>query len=526
MIPQDKTDHPGKQSYCIGVPPDKGDRERIRRASSEIVQRQAIVPPLPLEKLKTCAADILRSLEFDLSYLPFAVVALSNELWRPIVAAIPYDKRLLLLPQCLKHSQLCEAEIDPLGLLCRHCGQCLIGRFTKRAEELGYAVLVAEGSPVVTALIESGRVQATVGVSCLSVLERVFPYMEAGAVPGIAVPLLVDGCRDTVFDEDGLSEAIEQCSTRECEPVDVTALRTTVQQWFEPQIVKCFFQKDVGHVGELCVDWLCGEGKRYRPILTAGIYSALADTPVTALPESVQRAAVAVECFHKASLIHDDIEDSDTARYEQPTLHHQHGTPIALNAGDYLIGAGYRLLTELECPDHIKIEILRTAAQCHRTLCIGQGEELQIVRQGQAASVEKVLDIFSQKTSPAFEAALHIGAILAGASNEVQTSLSLFSKAVGIGYQIRDDLRDARRGRPDEPLSILASLRRFRPEQAPAEQAQLLLSTCRSDAINALEPIANSACKAFLRKIVTRLFDQSEELECCDAPFRVEESRE
>ena len=57
-----------------------------------------------------------------------------------------------------------------------------------RAEDLGYAVLIAEGSPIVMTLIETGQIEAVVGVSCLSTLEKVFPYMEAGAVPRSRYP--------------------------------------------------------------------------------------------------------------------------------------------------------------------------------------------------------------------------------------------------------------------------------------------------------------------------------------------------
>ena len=53
--------------------------------------------------------------------------------------------------------------------------------------------------------------------------------------------------------------------------------------------------------------------------------------------DGLKKVAVAVECFHKASLVHDDIEDNDAERYGEPALHSQHGVPVALNAGDLLI---------------------------------------------------------------------------------------------------------------------------------------------------------------------------------------------
>src|SRR5262249_60477765 len=87
-------------------------------------------------------------------------------------------------------------------LLCNEGGFCTIQDLEEEDERLGYAVLVAEGSALVMALIQSGKIDAIVGVSCLSVLERAFPYMEAAAIPGVAIPLLQDDCKDTAVDID------------------------------------------------------------------------------------------------------------------------------------------------------------------------------------------------------------------------------------------------------------------------------------------------------------------------------------
>ena len=110
---------------------------------------------------------------------------------------MPFDRRLLLLPKCLRVEDKCPAPFDEFGLLCKQCGLCTIQDLQEEAERLGYAVLVAEGSALVMALIQSGKIDAIVGVSCLSVLERAFPYMEAAAIPGVAIPLLQDDCKDT-----------------------------------------------------------------------------------------------------------------------------------------------------------------------------------------------------------------------------------------------------------------------------------------------------------------------------------------
>ncbi len=93
-------------------------------------------------------------------------------------------------------------------------------------------------------------------------------------------------------------------------------------------------------------------GKRSRPFITLAAYDALKGAPGTlsadgldCCPIPFDAAALAIEAFHKASLVHDDIEDDDTFRYGRETLHRQYGVSTAINIGDYLIGLGYRLVS-------------------------------------------------------------------------------------------------------------------------------------------------------------------------------------
>ncbi|MCE2539442.1 MAG: polyprenyl synthetase family protein [Acidobacteria bacterium] len=113
------------------------------------------------------------------------------------------------------------------------------------------------------------------------------------------------------------------------------------------------------------------------------------------------------------------MEDGDARRYGEPTLHASHGIPAALNAGDYLIGEGYRLLAESEFAPEIRAEMTAIAARGHRTLCLGQGEELAWARNPRPLSSQQVLQIFRQKTAPAFGVALELGAACARAEPEV-----------------------------------------------------------------------------------------------------------
>src|SRR3978361_456487 len=102
------------------------------------------------------------------------------------------------------------------------------------SERCGVAFLVAEGSAIVMSLIQTGKIEAIVGVSCLSVLERAFPYMEAAAIPGVAVPLLQDDCIDTTVDLDWVWDYIHLTSDDQTRRLDLSQLRDDIDFWFTP----------------------------------------------------------------------------------------------------------------------------------------------------------------------------------------------------------------------------------------------------------------------------------------------------
>ena len=123
-----------------------------------------------------------------------------------------------------------------------------------------------------------------------------------------------------------------------------------MQTWFEPAALEKIMGSPTNETETLAQQWLAKEGKRWRPFLAVCVWKSLQEDPLASLPVDLQRIAIAVECFHKASLIHDDIEDGDDFRYGEATLHAARGLPIALNAGDFLLGEGYWLIGECEAP--------------------------------------------------------------------------------------------------------------------------------------------------------------------------------
>ncbi|MGA7394505.1 MAG: polyprenyl synthetase family protein, partial [Terrimicrobiaceae bacterium] len=424
------------------IPQTAHQRNHVLRRVREYVAECNPVPPLPLEELKRHADAMVTFLGCDPVYRDYIGILINNEIWRETLATVPCSRRLLLLPKCLRVESKCPAPFDEFGLLCKQCGLCTIQDLQSEAERLGYAVLVAEGSAIVMALIQTGKIEAIVGVSCISVLERAFPYMEAAAIPGVAIPLLQDDCIDTTVDLDWVWDYIHLTSDDKTRRLDLGALRDEVESWFSTESLAEIMGPISGETEQIAREWLQRAGKRWRPFLTVSAFQALRDTPEAPLPPDIRKIAVAVECFHKASLVHDDIEDQDAERYGQETLHQDYGVPVALNAGDLLVGEGYRLLAESAATPAQKAEMIRVAASGHRRLCLGQGAELCWARRPEPLSAIEVLDIFRQKTAPAFEVALQLGAVYSGKAEEVREALHAYSEALGIAYQIRDDLDD------------------------------------------------------------------------------------
>ncbi len=544
-----------------GVPPTKTERDSVKQWVERYVEKVKPVPPLSMEELTEHIRTIREEHGIDESFRDFMAVLLNSAVWRDQLASIPYERRLLLLPKCLRLEEKCPAPFDEFGLLCKTCGLCSIQDFQAEAERLGYAVLVAEGSALVMQLIQTGKVEAIVGVSCLSVLEKAFPYTEAAAIPCIAIPLLQDDCKDVNVDLDWVWDVIHLTSEDRTHRLDLDGWRETVQSWFQRDaLLETWGLDESDETQKLALDWMARAGKRWRPFLSVCAYQALQSDPEQAVPDKLKKVALAVECFHKASLIHDDLEDGDEERYGEKALHAEVGDGIAINVGDYLIGEGYRLLAEVEADGDTRAKILAIAAEGHRTLCLGQGVELSWQRQPESLASVRVLEIFRQKTAPAFQVALQIGATLAGASAETLKILEEYSRSLGIAYQIRDDIDDLSDGdgmsdlealRPALPLSIaleksrgedkelvraawkrdpkvaseMARLREIVTRQVVEDRAHRLLESYKEEAVRALMKLESPSLKGLLRRVLSKIFTIEikgwcSELETANAPSR------
>ncbi|MBN1591270.1 MAG: polyprenyl synthetase family protein [Pirellulales bacterium] len=456
------------------VPAAREVRDRIRQQASRIASELDKTRRLDKYELETRSRLILEELSEPEDYLGWTMVALASAFWRDQVAATPYQRRLLLLPHCLRDAKSCPAHYNELGLLCKGCGACRLHDLRDRAERLGYSVLIAEGSPVVMQIILSGHADALIGVSCLDVLERSLEKILLAGIPCMAVPLFESTCRNTKTDEDWVEEMIDtpygpakartetyvhllRAAKRMFQPEELEWLAPRIRggPWLTPTDgAEPAALDPLASTEAIAYDFLLKGGKRARPFVTLAAYDAMTGAAATGaggaeaatqIPEAVRRIALAVEVFHKASLVHDDIEDDDSYRYGHRALHRKFGTAVAINVGDYLVGLGYRLVAEQRnrLDAQIVADILAQLAEAHTRLTEGQGAELAWCHAPEKSLAPlDAIKIYALKTAPAFEATLYAGIRLAGPVQHYRQPIARYARHLGVAFQILNDLDD------------------------------------------------------------------------------------
>ncbi len=462
-------------SHLKLVPPELADRESLRLRCAEVAAKLDKSRPLTKDEMEVVARRMLEEAGLEEGYLGWAMVVLASEFFKDQVAHVPPSRRLFLLPHCLKHAEGCPADYDEFGLDCKKCGACSIADFRGIAEQMGYKVLVAEGSPIVLKIIVGGYVDAIVGVACLNVLEKAIDKILLAGIPCMAVPLLSSDCRNTSVDESWVHEMVKLEASAPAETTrSYVHLMRAASKMFEPEELDRLSPRlrggprlaEVNGQGiagldplaateVLAYDFLGKGGKYSRPFITLAVYDALTGgrgtgrdgaEQIANFSDSVRRAAMSIEAFHKASLVHDDIQDGDEFRYGEPTVYRKHGVPTAINIGDYLIGFGYRLVSReaKTLGGDVVAEIVDHLAESHLRLCEGQGTEL-LWRDSRDKRLKPLdaLKIYALKTSPAFEAAVLTGMRLASVVTKEQRDLvRQFARNLGVAFQILNDLGD------------------------------------------------------------------------------------
>lgn len=179
-------------------------------------------------------------------------------------------------------------------------------------------------------------------------------------------------------------------------------------------------------------------GKRHRPLICL-----LACEAVGGDPELARSAAAAVEHFHTAALIHDDIEDSSLTRRGVPCLHVREGDGLAINAGDLALSlVTGAVVDDPDLDDATKLKVLHELVDMTTRTIEGQALDIGWARDDRFdLTIDDYLLMASHKTAFYSGAVpLAIGAIIGGGSSEQIRVLRSFGMAAGLAFQIQDDV--------------------------------------------------------------------------------------
>ena len=468
------------------IPPSKEIRERLRALSADMVASWSC-EGLPSEVklhdgLRKKAQEIIVRAGVDISFAGWTMVTILSEVWRYRIASTAAGQRLLLLPDCPLAQDSAKDENCPSV-----CGpSCGMGTIWSAAHDSGWVVDSTRKAATAIGSLLSGQYQGILGVARLKDLEKAFGMLPAFSFPVAAVPYQLADQTDKpvgTCDQALLNAGIDVewvlsllgVAGGTPGPVGdyLPLLREASELFSKESIAELadryhlgdgFGSPSIDHDGtgseikdslsvtaHVAGEFLGRGGKFLRPFVTLAAFDALRadlgaerqDSDSSAVSrETARAAAVSIEIFHKASLVHDDIEDGDLARYGRPTIHVEHGTPAAINIGDYLVGAGYRLIAGLEGPASLRSDLLTILSDAHVRLARGQGAELWWRNVDDEVTAAESLEIYGLKTSPAFEAAVAMGIRLAGLQPHDPLSVTRYSLHVGTGFQVLNDLKD------------------------------------------------------------------------------------
>lgn len=178
-------------------------------------------------------------------------------------------------------------------------------------------------------------------------------------------------------------------------------------------------------------------GKRIRPVLLLAAFHSMHSDVTPALP-----FAVALECIHCYSLIHDDLPamDDDDLRRGKPTNHKVFGEAMAILAGDALLNYAFELMVSCNLPG--TLDALRVVAGYVGSSGMIAGQVADIGLSGQAVTPEAVSYIHQHKTADLITAATLAGFILTGADEQMRKAGVEYAQNLGLAFQITDDLLD------------------------------------------------------------------------------------
>jgi geranylgeranyl pyrophosphate synthase len=437
--------------------------------------------------LRAAAETLVQRASARPEHVGWTMVTIVSEFWRGRVAAAGNGRRLLLLPDCPCAAKAAEGEKSPVPAACGPA--CGIATIWAAARDGGWVVESTRQAVSGIGSLLTGQYDGVLGVAKLADLEKAFAMLPAFSLPVAAVPYepvaAAGSCEaalgDAAIDVEWVL-ALLGVGGGEPVPVgDYLPLFREAAQIFTPEGLAGLAERvgadpsfGLAGAGDAAIPGILTPldataaigggfttrgGKFLRPFVALAAFDAVvadlrdglsaglpasASTDLPRVREATKAAALAIEVFHKASLVHDDIEDDDRVRYGRPTLHVECGVPAAINVGDYLLGVGYRIIAGLPAVDPATVrDVVTILASAHVRLARGQGAELWWRDAGgRRLDVAESLEIYGLKTSPAFEAAVAIGIRMAGVEPAAVAAIDRYALHVGTGFQVLNDLKD------------------------------------------------------------------------------------
>ena len=187
-----------------------------------------------------------------------------------------------------------------------------------------------------------------------------------------------------------------------------------------------------------------GGGKRIRPLL---VYAAgqLGEQSAQQNHEALDAAAVAIECIHAYSLVHDDLPcmDDDDLRRGRPTVHKAFDEATALLVGDALQTRAFEILANAPCDANQRIRMINALAAASGSRGMAGGQAIDLGSVGKKLDLVGLQQMHAMKTGALLSCAVELGGIVANLNTAQLGQLQNYSTALGLAFQIVDDVLDA-----------------------------------------------------------------------------------
>lgn len=243
-----------------------------------------------------------------------------------------------------------------------------------------------------------------------------------------------------------------------------------------------------------------GGGKRIRAALVyaAGEASLQSGSAAPAQQIALDQAAAAVELVHAYSLVHDDLPcmDDDTLRRGRPTVHVQFDEATAMLAGDALQPLAFETLASMPIAPALVVQAIQLLARAIGSHGLVGGQAIDCDSVGRVLAQDDLQQMHRMKTGALLEASVLLGGIVAGASSSTREGLTRYAAAIGLAFQVADDILDV----TADTATLGKTAGKDAAENKPTyvstlglEGSRELLHVLREEARSALLPLGPSA---------------------------------